>query len=241
MRPSPSARTAPTTTVGSTCHTTSKPRPASDPTCQNRNASSDTWLVSSTAVISEPSAADTAAPAKASFTGVAPSRPRDATTYTITDAAAAPANANQTYPVTEVIPNALMATTTASDAPKLTPRMPGSASGIARQPLHDRAGQAESQTGDDPEQGAGHTAVDDDERVVVVLVVVQERLQHRAGIDRPGTEHEAQKADDHQREHGDPEAHEQPPATPEDSGNAVPRSPGPRRPRHSARGHRWTT
>ena len=81
---------------GATLAAMSAVRPASEPTAQKRNWSSVATSISRIAVVIEPSIAVRAAPARASFTGVAPSRPSDPSPYTTTDARAAPANANQT-------------------------------------------------------------------------------------------------------------------------------------------------
>ncbi len=50
--------------------------------------------------------------------------------YTATEATAAPAKANQTYPLSVCTPANAIASTTATDAPWLIPRMPGSAMGL---------------------------------------------------------------------------------------------------------------
>ena len=72
-------------------------RPASEPTAQNRNWSSVATSSSRIAVVIEPSSAVIAAPASASFTGVAPSRPdRPEDVDDRPAASAAPAKANQT-------------------------------------------------------------------------------------------------------------------------------------------------
>ena len=52
-------------------------RPASEPTAQKRNWSSVSTSISRMAVVIEPSSAVSAAPARASLTGVAPSRPSE--------------------------------------------------------------------------------------------------------------------------------------------------------------------
>lgn len=75
-----------------------------EPTCQNRNSSSADAFVVSTAMVTDTSRALIAAPPSASFTGVAPPRPLEAMAYTATEAMAAPAKANQTYPVSVWIP-----------------------------------------------------------------------------------------------------------------------------------------
>lgn len=67
-----------------------------EPTCQKRNSSSAEALVVSTAIVTDTSSALIAAPPSASFTGVAPPRPREAMAYTATDATAAPPKANHT-------------------------------------------------------------------------------------------------------------------------------------------------
>ena len=46
--------------------------------------------------VNEPSSADSAAPARAILTGVAPVRPAEPSAYTTNEATAAPANENQT-------------------------------------------------------------------------------------------------------------------------------------------------
>src|SRR4051794_21223035 len=76
-RPQNSDSTIPTRMNGATCAATSEPRPANDPTDQNRNWSNVSTSPISTAVVNDPSIAVSAAPASASFTGVAPSRPSD--------------------------------------------------------------------------------------------------------------------------------------------------------------------
>ena len=90
---------------GANCAAISPSRPASDPTAQNRNWSNVATSTSRIAVVIDPRNAVIAAPASASFTGVAPSRPSDPKPYTTTDVTAAPANANHTYPSSELTPN----------------------------------------------------------------------------------------------------------------------------------------
>ena len=82
------------------------------------------------ALISELNAADDAAPASASLSGVAPPRPSEPTAYTKTAATAAPTIATQMNAAGEASPKNAMPVTTNSDAPVVTPRMPGSASGL---------------------------------------------------------------------------------------------------------------
>ena len=67
-----------------------------EPTAQNRYWSSVAEFNRSIAAVNDPSRADRAAPAMASFTGVAPPRPMDPSTYTTNPAAAAPTKANHT-------------------------------------------------------------------------------------------------------------------------------------------------
>jgi hypothetical protein len=55
--------------------------------------------------VNEPSSADNAAPASAILTGVAPVRPAEPSVYTTTDATAAPANENHTYPFSVLTSN----------------------------------------------------------------------------------------------------------------------------------------
>ena len=66
------------------------------PTCHKRKDSIVWRSVSSTPEVQLLTAAVSAAPAIATFTGVAPSRPIEATACTSTIAAAAPANAHHT-------------------------------------------------------------------------------------------------------------------------------------------------
>lgn len=61
---------------------------------------------------------------------MAPPLPSEPTPYTNAADSAAPAIATQMYPTGEESPKNATAVTTASDAPMLTPRMPGSASGL---------------------------------------------------------------------------------------------------------------
>ena len=95
-RPKASDATRPTARNGATPARIGAYRPASEPTCQNRSSFRVSMWVSTIPVVTEASPAVTAAPARASLTGVAPSRPSDATAYTSTIAAIAPAKANQT-------------------------------------------------------------------------------------------------------------------------------------------------
>ena len=81
---------------GRTPQSTSSSRPAIEPTAQNRYWSRVAESSSSIAEVSEAISADTAAPAMASFTGVAPPRPIAPRTYTTTPATAAPTKANHT-------------------------------------------------------------------------------------------------------------------------------------------------
>ncbi len=98
--------TEPTTTNGASCHAMLRSRPAREPTAQKRNWSSVRTSSSRIAVVRDPTAEVMAAPARASLTGVAPSRPSDPSAYTTTAVTAAPAKENQTYPSSEVTPNA---------------------------------------------------------------------------------------------------------------------------------------
>ncbi len=95
-RPADNAITVPTTRKGATWAATVMSRPATDPTAQNRYWSRVDTSSSRTVVVMEPRKAVTAAPASASLTGVAPSRPSAPRAYTATDEIAAPAKANQT-------------------------------------------------------------------------------------------------------------------------------------------------
>ena len=72
-----SATATATTTKGATCRARSPSRPAIEPTAQNRYWSSVSVSNSRIADVNEPSNADSAAPASAIFTGVAPVRPVD--------------------------------------------------------------------------------------------------------------------------------------------------------------------
>ena len=60
---------------GATCQAISEPRPASAPTCQNRKESSVAVSLTTMARTIANSSADSAAPASARVTGVAPPRP----------------------------------------------------------------------------------------------------------------------------------------------------------------------
>ena len=71
-------------------------RPAIEPTAQNRNWSSVSVSSNRIADVNEPSSADSAAPASAILTGVAPVRPADPSPYTTSEATSAPANENHT-------------------------------------------------------------------------------------------------------------------------------------------------
>ena len=77
VRPDTSAMTAPTTMNGATWRAIVPSRPASEPTAQNRNWSSVLTSSSRIADVIDARNAVIAAPARASFTGVAPSRPSD--------------------------------------------------------------------------------------------------------------------------------------------------------------------
>ena len=105
-------------------------RPASAPTDQKRKSSNASGSSSVTPDVNAVSAAATAVPASASRTGVAPARPREPSTYTTTEASAAPANANHTYAAGLARPSTPIATTIAAAAPASTPSSPGSASGL---------------------------------------------------------------------------------------------------------------
>ena len=70
----------------------------------------------------------------ASFMGVAPSRPMEATTWTRTEATAAPRKAIHTKSPSSETPKTERPTTIAKLAPALMPRMPGSASGLRVSP-----------------------------------------------------------------------------------------------------------
>ncbi len=104
-------------------------RPASEPTCHNRTTSSVAASRTRIVEVRPLSTAETAVPASASRTGpeLAPRRP---SAYTTSEATAAPAKENHTYPRGESTPSRAIAHTTAQAAPELTPRMPGSASGL---------------------------------------------------------------------------------------------------------------
>ena len=104
--------------------------PPTPPICQNRKVVRISTRGSRIALISELNAAEMAAPASASLSGVAPPRPSDPTAYTNTAETAAPAIATQMKLVGELMPKNAMPVTTHSEAPVVTPRMPGSASGL---------------------------------------------------------------------------------------------------------------
>jgi hypothetical protein len=80
---------------GHTCSATPPPRPASEPTSQKRMTSSVCRSIVRTNDVSEAKSAATAAPAIASFSGLAPSRPTAPIAYAAAPPTAAPRNANQ--------------------------------------------------------------------------------------------------------------------------------------------------
>ncbi len=80
--------------------------------------------------VTAPRSADTAAPARASGTGLAVPLPATVTEKTTTLATTAPARANQTVAPVLVTPKTYTPSTTASPAPEETPNRPGSASGF---------------------------------------------------------------------------------------------------------------
>ena len=173
----PRASTAPTTRNGRPVRRTSKPRPPTVPTCQNRKVSMVARSVSSTPDVQLESAAVSAAPAIASLTGVAPSRPSDAIACTATMASAAPANANQTYAERSETPKNEIASTIANEAPALMPRMPGSASGLRVRPC--RQAPARPERGADDQRQAGARQPGDGDRVVRVGRVEQRGRRDR--------------------------------------------------------------
>ncbi len=69
--------------------------PPTPPICQNRKVVITSARGKMMALTSDPNVAEMAAPASASLSGVAPSRPRDPTVYTNAAATAAPPMATQ--------------------------------------------------------------------------------------------------------------------------------------------------
>ena len=85
----------PATRNGSTCRMDSKEAPPTPPICQERTPSAMSLRGSTTALMKEARAAAVAAPASASLSGVAPSRPREAIRYTPAAVIVAPMIATQ--------------------------------------------------------------------------------------------------------------------------------------------------
>ncbi|GAA1655935.1 hypothetical protein GCM10009744_55680 [Kribbella alba] len=111
---------------GNTWLATSSPRPATEPTAQKRYPSKVSASSSTIADVTAPNIAATAAPVKANPTGVAP-LPREANRCTPKVAANAPANAHHTADPTDSTTPTCSPSTTATAAPALTPKIPGSA------------------------------------------------------------------------------------------------------------------
>ena len=102
----------------------------SSPTCQRRKVSNVAWWLSRIALVSAVSPADTAAPVRASVTGRAPPRAAVASPYTATMATAEPSAASHSWFATPDSPNSAPPVTTANAAPAVSPRIPGSPSGL---------------------------------------------------------------------------------------------------------------
>ncbi len=171
-----------TTANGATCRAMSPSRPAIEPTFQNRNWSSVSVSSSRIADVNEPSSADSAAPASAILTGVAPVRPADrARTRRPTRRRAGerePHVAVQRTDVEHVDPDhdgQRRAGIDAEDA-RIGQR-------VAGQPLHDRARQPEAGADHQADRGSRHAQRPHDE-VLVRAVEVGERPEHGADRDR---------------------------------------------------------
>ncbi len=144
-----------------------------------------------TAIVTDTSSALMAAPPSASFTGVAPPLPLAAIAYTATDASAAPAKANQTYPVSVWIPAKAMARTTPTEAPWLMPRMPGSAIGLRVMPWRTVPARASAAPTIRADEGARDAQLADDLGVVAVPAV-QQGVEYGRRRDRPRAHREAE-------------------------------------------------
>lgn len=121
------AATAATTSSGAI---SAAERIVSEPTCQKRNESSTVSLDNTSACVIPLSTAPNATPARMSRTGE-PSTNRELAIATITAlASTAPASAKNIADVAPAEPSTMIAMTTPSAAPELTPSRPESASGL---------------------------------------------------------------------------------------------------------------
>ena len=100
------------------------------PTVQNRKFCITLSFGSIIVLTSEPSVIATADPESASFSGVAPSFPSEATPYTSRVVSSAPKIASQMYWLAAEICRYAIPITTNKDAPVFTPRILGSAPGF---------------------------------------------------------------------------------------------------------------
>ncbi|AGW41984.1 hypothetical protein O159_19750 [Leifsonia xyli subsp. cynodontis DSM 46306] len=109
---------------------------------------------------------------------------------------------------------------------------------VARESLHHRPGEAESEPGRHAEQRAGQPAADDHERVGTGPGRVGQRIEHHGRGDGARSHHETQQTGHEQHEDGDREAREGAPTPPAGRGG-LPGATGARR--EDARGHRRVT
>ena len=151
----------------------------------------------------DPSMAVTAAPARASLTGVAPSRPSEPRAYTRTEATAAPAKANHTYPSSDVRPKPVDADDDEQGGAGVDAEDAGVGERVAGEALHDRAADAERGAGEQADDGARDPQRAHDQVVVVRRVEVEQGVEHGAERDRLGADGDARQADED--EHADGE------------------------------------
>ena len=137
-------------------------RPPTVPTCQNRKLSIVFRSVSRMPEVQLDTAAVSAAPAIASLTGVAPSRPSEATRARRPSAIAAPEEREPDVAPRGRRPRGTRSPAPSrSDAPALMPRMPGSASGLRVSPCMQAPARPSAAPTASAEQVRPNRAIDD--------------------------------------------------------------------------------
>ena len=127
----------------------------------------------------EPSSAVTAAPARASLTGVAPSRPSEPRAYTTTGGEGGAGEGEPHVAEQRRQAEAVDADDDEQGGAGVDAEDAGIGQRVAGEALHDRAADAERGAGEQADDGAGDAQRADDQVVVVRRVEVEQGVDHR--------------------------------------------------------------
>ena len=146
-------------------------------------------------VVAEVRNAVTAAPASASLTGVAPSRPAAPSAYTTTEVTAAPTRANHTYPLRRGDAEHEDPEHDREGRARAHAEDAGVGERVAREPLHERTGQPQRHPDDQREHRARQAQLGDDDVGLAGRVEGRQRPEdvrrrHRRRADGEAGQHE---------------------------------------------------